>query len=119
MTWVSVESPEEGTDSQAVPFQMNRLSKSVSKTIMPLSAAVKTVARRPAVVLRGTENPSPVAADVVVDGLYMKDCKLILNSGSDGRFAEIDPFRYGVESDCGVDVSVAAEAVDVDAYSSA
>ncbi len=77
------------------------------------------MARRPVVVRRGTLNPLPVAADVVSVGLKIADCALILNSGSDGWFAEIDPFRYGVESDCCVDVSVAAEAVDVDAHSSA
>ena len=42
----------------------------------------------------------------------------MLNSGSDGWFAEIDPFRYGVESDCGVDHYAGVGAVDVDADTS-
>lgn len=86
---------------------------------MPLSPAPKTMARRPVVVRRGTLNPSPVAADVVWEGLKIEDCALMLNSGSDSWFAEIDPFRYWVERDGSVDVGVAAEAVDVDADSAA
>ena len=44
----------------------------------------------------------------------MKDCELILNSDSDGRFAEIGPFRYWVERDGGVDHYTGVDAVDVD-----
>lgn len=62
------------------------------------------MARRPVVVRRGTLNPSPVAADVVWEGLNIADCALMLNSGSGGRFAEIDPLRYGVERDGGIHI---------------
>ena len=42
----------------------------------------------------------------------------MLDSGSGGWFAEIDPLRDGIESYGGVDVGVAAESVDVDSDSS-
>jgi hypothetical protein len=44
----------------------------------------------------------------------MEDCALILNSGSRSRFAEIDPLRYGIESDGSVDHNAGVDAVDVD-----